>query len=85
MPSDIDPDEVGEEIVKSYENLWCELTREETFGPDERFKLDERLHTLNDLGFDVEEISSRRAATATGCSSTRASSSRAITVIGCCG
>ena len=56
LPSDIDPDEVGDEILKSYENLWCELTCEETFGADERFKLDERLHTLNDLGFDVEEI-----------------------------
>lgn len=56
LPSDIDPDEVGDEIVQRYENLWCELTREETFGPDERFKLDERLRTLNDLGFDVEEI-----------------------------
>jgi len=42
--------------VKRYEALWHELTREETFGPDERFKLDERLHRLNDLGFDVEEI-----------------------------
>ena len=39
-----------------YKALWHELTREETFGPDERFKLDERLHSLNDLGFDVEEI-----------------------------
>ena len=39
-----------------YEALWHELTREETFGPDERFKLDERLHRLNELGFDVEEI-----------------------------
>jgi tRNA A-37 threonylcarbamoyl transferase component Bud32 len=56
LPPDIDPDEVGDEIVARYEKLWCELTREETFGAEERFKLDERLHTLNDLGFDVEEI-----------------------------
>jgi hypothetical protein len=56
LPADIDPDEVGAEIVKSYEALWSELTREETFGADERFKLDERLQTLNGLGFDVEEI-----------------------------
>ena len=42
--------------MRRYNALWHELTREETFGPDERFKLDERLHSLNDLGFDVEEI-----------------------------
>jgi tRNA A-37 threonylcarbamoyl transferase component Bud32 len=56
LPADLDPDETGEEIVSRYTALWHELTREETFGPDERFKLDERLHSLNDLGFDVEEI-----------------------------
>jgi tRNA A-37 threonylcarbamoyl transferase component Bud32 len=56
LPADLDPDETGEEIVKRYTALWHELTREETFGSDERFKLDERLHALNDLGFDVEEI-----------------------------
>ena len=56
LPPDLDPDETAEDTVKRYEALWHELTREETFGPDERFKLDERLHRLNDLGFDVEEI-----------------------------
>ena len=56
LPPDLDPDETGAEIVARYTALWHELTREETFGPDERFKLDERLHSLNDLGFDVEEI-----------------------------
>lgn len=56
LPEGIDPDEVGDEIVRRYEALWCELTREETFGPEERFKLDDRLRLLNDLGFDVEEL-----------------------------
>ena len=56
LPPGLDPDETGQEIVERYTALWHELTREETFGPDERFKLDERLHSLNDLGFDVEEI-----------------------------
>src|SRR5262249_58179624 len=32
------------------------LTREETFGVDERYKLEERMQRLNALGFDVEEI-----------------------------
>ena len=56
LPKDLDPDETGEEIVTRYEALWNELTREETFGPEERFKVDERLHRLNELGYDVEEI-----------------------------
>jgi hypothetical protein len=56
LPPGINPDEIGEEVVRRYRDLWCELTRVETFGTDERFKLDERLHRLNDLGFDIEEI-----------------------------
>jgi tRNA A-37 threonylcarbamoyl transferase component Bud32 len=56
LPPDLDPDETGEEVVARYTSLWDELTREETFKPDERYKIDERLHRLNDLGFDVEEI-----------------------------
>ncbi|MGZ4338702.1 MAG: DUF4032 domain-containing protein [Gaiellaceae bacterium] len=56
LPDDLDPDDTGEEIVARYTALWSELTRVETFGPDERFKLDERLHRLNELGYDVEEI-----------------------------
>src|SRR5436309_2753055 len=56
LPGDLDPEETAEEIIRRYQSLWDELTREETFGTDERFKLDERLHRLNALGFDVEEI-----------------------------
>ncbi len=56
LPPGLDPDETAEEIVHRYEQLWHELTRDESFAPDERYKLDERLHRLNELGFDVEEI-----------------------------
>ena len=56
LPDDLDPDETGEEIVRRYQALWEELTAEETFGPDERYRLDDRLRRLNELGFDVEEI-----------------------------
>jgi tRNA A-37 threonylcarbamoyl transferase component Bud32 len=56
LPADLDPDEVGDDVVRRYEQLWDELTRDESFAPDERYKLDERLHRLNALGFDVEEI-----------------------------
>ncbi|HJU48882.1 MAG TPA: DUF4032 domain-containing protein, partial [Gaiellaceae bacterium] len=48
--------ETADELVGRYERLWSELVREETFGAHERFRVDERLHRLNDLGFDVEEF-----------------------------
>jgi hypothetical protein len=56
LPPDLDPDETGAEIGRRYTSLWEELTREEVFGADERFRVDERLHRLNKLGFDVDEI-----------------------------
>ena len=56
LPPDLDPDETGIEIVRRYESLWDELTKEEVFGADERFKIEERLERLNQLGFDVQEI-----------------------------
>ena len=51
-----DPYEVGDEMEARYERVWAELEEEETFGPDERSHLDDRLRRLNELGFDVEEI-----------------------------
>ena len=56
LPSEIDPFDTAMGVREVYDSLWSELTREEVFGPDERFKIDERLHRLNALGFDVEEI-----------------------------
>ena len=56
LPDDLDPEETAEEIIERYRSLWHELTREETFGAEERYKLDERLRKLNSLGFDVEEV-----------------------------
>jgi hypothetical protein len=50
------PEETAEELVGRYEGLWAELVHEEVFGADERFRIDDRLHRLNELGFDVEEI-----------------------------
>jgi hypothetical protein len=53
---EIRAEETAAELVQRYESLWTELTRDETFGPEERYKIDERLHRLNELGFDVEEL-----------------------------
>jgi len=56
LPGELDPEETADEVVRRYESLWSELTREEVFRVDERFKVEKRLHRLNELGFDVEEI-----------------------------
>jgi Domain of unknown function (DUF4032)/Lipopolysaccharide kinase (Kdo/WaaP) family len=56
LPADLDPDETGAEIGERYATLWSEVTHEEVFGVDERYRIEERLERLNDLGFDVEEI-----------------------------
>jgi hypothetical protein len=57
LPSEaLDPAATASELRSRYEALWCELTREDVFGPDVRHAVDQRLRRLNDLGFDVEEI-----------------------------
>jgi Domain of unknown function (DUF4032)/Lipopolysaccharide kinase (Kdo/WaaP) family len=53
---ELEPEETAAELVDRYSSLWDELTREESFGDDTRFRIDERLRRLNDLGFDVEEL-----------------------------
>ena len=50
------PEETAAELVARYESLWNELTREESFDDTTRFKIDDRLHRLNELGFDVDEL-----------------------------
>ncbi|HEV3407441.1 MAG TPA: DUF4032 domain-containing protein [Gaiellaceae bacterium] len=56
LPDDIDPFETASDICARYEGLWSELTREDVFGADERYRIDERLRRLNELGFDIEEL-----------------------------
>jgi hypothetical protein len=55
-PGELDPEETATELVARYESLWDELTREEPFADDSRYRIDERLARLNELGFDVEEL-----------------------------
>jgi hypothetical protein len=43
-------------IRERYDALWAELTGIEEFGPDEMWRVEQRIGRLNDLGFDVEEI-----------------------------
>ena len=56
-PEDVDPFEVSDRLVRTYTNLWEELTAEESFGLDERWRVQARVERLNELGFDVEEAS----------------------------
>lgn len=52
----VDPIATGADIRRRYDALWCELTREEVIGLDERHRIAARVRRLNDLGFDVEEL-----------------------------
>jgi tRNA A-37 threonylcarbamoyl transferase component Bud32 len=51
-----EPFELAEQVIASYERLWGELMHEEVFAQDERFRLEERLRRLNELGFDAAEV-----------------------------
>src|SRR5690606_21010800 len=47
---------MGLEIAERYESLWSELADEETMGPDERYRIGEKMARINARGFDVEEV-----------------------------
>lgn len=56
----VDPVEIADGIVAAYRSLWTELTASETFPESERWRIRERVERLNDLGFDIEELSIRK-------------------------
>jgi Domain of unknown function (DUF4032)/Lipopolysaccharide kinase (Kdo/WaaP) family len=57
LQDDIDPFEIADELGRRYQSLWQELTREEILSPaDQRRRIAERLHRLNKLGFDADEV-----------------------------
>lgn len=43
-------------IVAAYRSLWKELTGAESFATSERWRINDRVNRLNDLGFDIEEL-----------------------------
>jgi hypothetical protein len=55
--NDIDPNEISQRIVDKYRDLWKELTATETFAASERWRISRRVQRLNELGFDIEELS----------------------------
>ena len=56
LSPDADPAELGDELRERYTRLWDELTREESFATDERYRIHDRLRRINELGYDVGEL-----------------------------
>jgi hypothetical protein len=56
---ELDPVEVSNGIVASYRSLWKELTGSEVFASSDRWRINERVQRLNELGFDIEELAIR--------------------------
>lgn len=52
----IDPVETSDQVAQRYTSLWDELLGAETFDTGERFRIDQRIRRLNELGFDVAEL-----------------------------
>jgi hypothetical protein len=53
---EVDPIEVGDDLISRYEELWEALTSRELFSADERWRVSARIEKLNRLGFDVDEL-----------------------------
>ena len=53
----VDPVAVSGRIVSAYRELWSALTSAQTLNTDERWKINQRVSKLNELGFDIEELS----------------------------
>ena len=47
LPSDVDEIEVGNRLVDRYHSLWSTLTDTDKFGPDEMWKIEQRVNKLN--------------------------------------
>ena len=55
--SHIDPNQISQRIVDKYHELWKELTEIEVFDVAEKWRISRRVQKLNELGFDIEELS----------------------------
>lgn len=57
---EVDHIAIAESLRARYEELWSELTRVDEFDLDDRWRIEQRVRRINDLGFDVEELSINR-------------------------
>ena len=53
----MDAVEIADGIMSAYRSLWRELTEIETFEAREAWRITERVERLNELGFDIGEMS----------------------------
>jgi len=65
LEEDLDAIEISNGIVAQYRSLWKELTGSEEFDQSERWRINQRVERLNDLGFDIEELAIRTDETGT--------------------
>lgn len=65
VADELDPVNISNGIVDAYRKLWTELTGSESFGVGDRWRINERVNRLNDLGFDIEELAIRTDASGT--------------------
>lgn len=56
LPEGVDPVAVSLRIIERYRELWSELTDEESFDTGEKWRIEDRIRRLNDLGFDIGEL-----------------------------
>ena len=56
LDEDEDPVEIANRVMHRYDLLWNELTGEERFERGDRWRVDERIRRLNNLGFDIDEL-----------------------------
>ena len=56
LDENADPVDVSNGIVAKYRTLWTELTGTEKFDIKERWRINDRVERLNELGFDIEEL-----------------------------
>lgn len=56
LDEDVDAVTIGTRIEERYHALWEELTAEETYSNGERWRVSAKIKRLNELGFDVGEL-----------------------------
>lgn len=57
LDEDVDVIQLGDRLEERYTTLWGELTRIDSFASNERWRMADRINRLNELGFDVGELS----------------------------
>ncbi len=62
VPGAADPVAIADALRLRYDELWSELTATDEFDAAERWRIDQRVRHLNDLGFDVDELRIERTA-----------------------